>query len=111
MKIKYPLDTPVTINEVKVTEINLDFSQITGQKLLSISNQLSNAAGTQAFMSPEALSAIGAEAAGMIPEDFSELKGPDFLEVMAIVQNFLLGTLHLTKYISTNKESENSQLN
>lgn len=95
-KQMYKLARPITFDGKEVTELKLDFDQLSGEDLLLCSQQAQALAPNEvptvkAFSLPYQVT-VAARAAGMPAELIKALKAKDFTQVTQRAQNFLIGS-------------------
>lgn len=98
--------SPIMIDGKETHEITLKLEELTGTDIIKVDQELRlrGASGFNSIFSQEGLLLVASKASGIICEDLQRLSAPDFIEVTAMVQNFLLG-LGLT----ANMESQTSE--
>jgi Phage tail assembly chaperone proteins, E, or 41 or 14 len=104
MKVK--LLKPIEIDGQKITEINLELEKLTGKDILDADREvrLEGEGGLNPLYTQRGLMILASKVSGFIPDDLLRLSAPDFLEVTANVQNFLL-----TVASPDNTPSDNSE--
>lgn len=103
---KVKLLKPIEIDGKKITEINLELEKLTGKDILDADRQvrLEGEGGLNPLYTQRGLLILASKVSGFIPDDLLALSAPDFLEVTAQVQNFLL-----TVALPDNTPSDNSE--
>jgi len=91
----YKLKRPITFEEQPVSELSLDFEELTGQDLLLCARQAQALAPNELPMI-KAMSlpyqvTVAAKAANVPAELIQSLKAADFTQVTQRAQNFLIG--------------------
>jgi len=89
-----PIKHPVEINGVLLTSIKLDFSNLTGDTVLRIDEELRAEGiptGFDNIWNQQAILKLAARAAGMLTEDLRKLHAGDFMEVTFRTRNFFIG--------------------
>jgi hypothetical protein len=92
----YQLKKPIVFDGKTITELALDFDQLTGQDLLDASKEMALAQGMDvavvAALDQQYQAAVAAKAAGVPVDLIVQLKGADFIAVCMEAQAFLLGS-------------------
>lgn len=92
MKIK--IIKPLTIDDKKIKELDLDLESLKGKDILMIDEELrmeGHSQGLRDVFDQRVLLKIASKSSGFIIDDLEKLSAPDFLEVTFSVRNFLLG--------------------
>lgn len=89
LKIKKSIE----VNGSQVNELVLDFTNLTGEDILSIDTELrmeGRPAGFDSIYNQEAMLKLAARGIGCIPPDLKKLHGADFFELLLQVRNFFI---------------------
>lgn len=89
--VKVPLKSPVEINGEKIDMIVLDFTEMTGEDILKVDEELRLEGKIfDNIFNQHAILLLAAKAAKMIPDDLKKLKAGDYLEITFQTRNFFI---------------------
>ncbi len=91
--ITVPIKKPIEINGVKVDELVLDFTDLTGKDILKIDTELrmdGRPGGFDSIYNQDAMLKLAARGIGCIPPDLEKLHGADFFELLLQVRTFFI---------------------
>lgn len=86
-----PLKRPIKLDEALLNEIKLDFSTMTGDKILKIDAELrAKGTGFDDLWNQAVILKLMSRGSGILEEDLTKLHGADYLEVAFQTRNFFM---------------------
>lgn len=92
-KLTIPIRQPLVVDDKEVTELTLDFTNLTGADILSIDKELrleGHHAGFDNIFNQEVLIKLASRTTGVLPDELRKMHAADFLEMTLQVRNFFI---------------------